>query len=88
MGLRRGTAELGVGSEAWPAEQHGLQVGEKPRFELFVYVDDVHASLDRIRDVAAAVLQEATTMPWGEVVGYVLDPDGNPEALAMPDSAA
>jgi lactoylglutathione lyase len=30
------------------------------------------------------VLREPATMPWGERVAYVLDPDANPVALAMP----
>ncbi|HLM28499.1 MAG TPA: VOC family protein [Acidimicrobiales bacterium] len=55
--------------------------------EMFVYVDDLDATIDELRGRGSAVLREPTDMPWGERVGYVTDPDGNPVALATAASA-
>jgi lactoylglutathione lyase len=79
VGLRRGAYEIAVVDAAWPRDQYGLEPGGGVRFELFVYVDDVDAT---IRELGAA-LREPADMPWGERVGYVTDPDGNPVALAQ-----
>ena len=76
--MRRGDSDLGVVDVAWPSDQFGIEMGTGPRFELFVYVDDVDATIAGFEDV----LREAQDMPWGERVGYVRDPDGNPVALA------
>ena len=43
-------------------------------------MDAVIASL---RAVGVRVLRDPEDMPWGERVGYVADPDGNPVALAV-----
>jgi lactoylglutathione lyase len=85
VGLRRGAHELAVVSAEWPAEQYGLAVGDGPRFEMFVYVDDLDAVLAA---VGAPVLRAAETMPWGERVAYVADPEGNPVALAQAGTPA
>jgi lactoylglutathione lyase len=62
----------------------GRSMGDGPRFELFVYVDDVDASLASMRDAGVTVLREAADMPWGERVAFVADPEGNPVTLAAP----
>ena len=82
VGLRRDSGELAIVSDQWPRDQLGLEPGPQPRFELFVYVDDVDTVIDDVRRVGVPVLREAEDMPWGERVGYVADPDGNPVALA------
>jgi lactoylglutathione lyase len=82
VGLRRGVAEIAVVDSGWPADQYGGAVGERMRFEMFVYVDDVDAAVELMRDGGAKLLREPATMPWGERVAYVADPDGNPVALA------
>ena len=84
IGLRRGVYEMAVVTTLWPRERYDLQVGEGVRFELFVYVDDVDAAVDIIRAEGGTVLREAEDLPWGERVGFVTDPDGNPVALAGP----
>jgi len=83
VSLRRGEAELGIVDAEWPADQLGTSVGKEPRFEMFVYVDDVDEATSWLRGV---VIKEAQDMPWGERVAYVRDPDGNPVALAAPVS--
>jgi lactoylglutathione lyase len=81
VSLRRGEAELGIVDAQWPADQLGMSMGKEPRFEMFVYVDDVDAATFSMRGL---VIKEAQDMPWGERVAYVRDPDGNPVALAAP----
>ena len=81
IGLRRGNSEVAVVDMVWPADQYSGTVSTGVRFEMFVYVDDVDATLEGLRgDVA--VLKEAADMPWGERVAYVNDPDDNPVAIA------
>ena len=84
VGLERGESSLGVADSSWPEAQLGITVGTAPRFELFVYVDDVEAQVETFRTAGYAVLQEPATMPWGERQAYVSDPDNNPIALATP----
>jgi lactoylglutathione lyase len=85
VGLHRGSHELAVTTVDSPQQLIGVQVGSgPPRFELFVYVDDVDDALGRLReDGDVRVLKEPQDMFWGERVGWVADPDGNPVALAM-----
>jgi lactoylglutathione lyase len=87
IGLRRGEAELSVVLSSWPQEQLGVQMGAGPRFELYAYVDDVDASVAELRDAGVTVLREPADMPWGERIGYVADPEGNPVALAAQAAA-
>jgi lactoylglutathione lyase len=84
VGLERGESSLGIADFSWPEAQLGITVGTAPRFELFVYVDDVEAQVEIFRTAGYAVLQEPATMPWGERQAYVSDPDNNPIALATP----
>jgi lactoylglutathione lyase len=49
---------------------------------MFVYVEDVDSEVERLRATTSAILCEPASMPWGERVAYVTDPDGNPVALA------
>ena len=37
-----------------------------------------------MRAAGVAVLREPEKMPWGERVGFVADPEGNPVTLAAP----
>jgi len=82
-GLRRGVYELAVVSSAWPVDRLGAAVpAGGPAFELYVYVDDVDATVAALRASGVRVLREPEDMPWGERQAYVADPDGNPVALA------
>lgn len=84
VGLRRGTSDLAVVDRAWPSDQFGQDAGTAPKVELFVYVDDVDVTVDALVADGTPVLRAVEDMPWGERVGYVADPDGNPVALAAP----
>jgi len=75
------------GFGAAPRELIGVEVGEHPRFELFVYVDDVDRCVEQLQATGAAVLRDPEDMFWGERVGYVADPEGNPVALAAAQHA-
>jgi lactoylglutathione lyase len=85
VGLRRDEADLGIVHESSPRRLIGVDVGDGPRFELFVYVDDVDDAIDSMRAAGIPVLREPENMPWGERVAFVADPEGNPVTLAAPN---
>ena len=66
--MERGGSSIGIGA--------GGAVDED-RFALWVYVDDVDATLDRMRAGGASVVAEPEDQPWGERVARVRDPNGN-----------
>lgn len=82
IGLRRGATELAVVSADWPRQQYDLEPGERPRFEMFVYVDDIDGTIETLHAQGVRVLREPADMPWGERLAYVTDPEGNPVAVA------
>lgn len=84
IGLRRGDSEVAITTTDSPEQLVGVTVGSGPRFEMFVYVDDVDAVVDELRADGAQVFKDPADMFWGERVAYVADPDGNPVALATP----
>jgi lactoylglutathione lyase len=57
VGLRRGSYELAVTTIDSPEQLIGVQVGSDPRFEMFVYVDNVDETLARLRDGDVPVLK-------------------------------
>jgi lactoylglutathione lyase len=59
-------------------------MGDGPRFETFVYTGDVDRLVADLRAEGVTVLRDPADMPWGEPIGTVADPDGNPVALANP----
>jgi lactoylglutathione lyase len=79
IGLHHGDSRLGIVKKEWPEQQLGFELAGSPRFELWVYVDDVDAA---VAEVDAPVLRPPDNMPWGERIAYVADPDGNPVTLA------
>jgi lactoylglutathione lyase len=84
VGMRRDGADLGVVHESSPRRMIGVSLGNAPRFELFVYVDDVDEAIQSMRASSVPVLREPENMPWGERVAFVTDPEGNPVTLAAP----
>jgi lactoylglutathione lyase len=84
VGMRRADAELALVDRQWPEDAIGAELGDGPRFEMFVYVDDVDATVGALRPEGILVLSDPADMPWGERVAYVADPEGNPVALAHP----
>ena len=82
VGLKRGASEFAIVSKDWPLDNYQLAMGEGPRFEMFIYVKDVDAAIERLGGSGTSVLKDPEDMPWGERIAYVVDPDGNPVALA------
>jgi lactoylglutathione lyase len=82
VGLQRDASELGVVHESSPRQMIGTGMGDGPRFELFVYVSDVDATIASMQGAGVPVLRMPENMPWGERVAFVSDPEGNPVALA------
>jgi lactoylglutathione lyase len=64
VGLKRDASDLGLAHESWPRDSMGLELGDGPRFELFVYVDDVDESLARALEAGAPLLSAPEDMPW------------------------
>jgi lactoylglutathione lyase len=84
IGLTRdGAGELAVTHAQWAADRYGLSPGTGPRFEMYVYVEDLEATLSRVVESDVAVLREAEDMPWGERIATIADPEGNPVALCQ-----
>jgi lactoylglutathione lyase len=81
-GMHRDSSRLGIVERTWPEAQLGFKTGDGPRFELWVYVDDVDATIESLRKGGTRIMKGAEDMPWGERLGYVADPDGNPVAIA------
>jgi lactoylglutathione lyase len=84
VGLERGESSLGLTHTSWPEAQLGITVGTAPRFELFLYVDNVETQIETLRAAGYQIVQEPANMPWGERQAYAFDPDGTPVALATP----
>ena len=83
VGLTRDAGgELAVTHQQWAADRYGLSLGSGPRFEMYVYVDDLDAMLAQL-DGQVPILRGAEDMPWGERIATVVDPEGNPVALCQ-----
>ena len=84
VGMRRDESELGVATYDSPRALAGVEPGGGgPRFELFVYVEDLDAAVADLRQAGDTVLREPADMPWGERLAFVTDPEGNPVSLAQ-----
>jgi lactoylglutathione lyase len=82
VGLRDGATEMAIVAEQWPLDHYGTPRGPGPTFEMFVYVDDADATFADLLGRGATAIEPPSDMPWGERVGFVRDPDGNPVAVA------
>jgi lactoylglutathione lyase len=82
VGLSRGSAELAVTTIDSPRTLAGVEPSPGPRGELFVYVDDLDATVDALRG-RATIHREAADMPWGERIAFLADPEGNLVTLAQ-----
>jgi lactoylglutathione lyase len=75
------STKVALASHRVPRDLLGRAPGEGIRFELWLYTDEVDAAVERLRSAGVPVLREPESMPWGERLAYVEDPDGNPIAL-------
>jgi len=81
VSMRRGDASLGITTIDSPKMLAGIDAGTQPRFEMFVYVEDVDVTVQALARTGVTVLADPKDMPWGDRVAYVTDPEGNPVAL-------
>lgn len=80
--LTRHGYDVAVTAAEWLTDQYHLPMGDGPRAEMFVYVEDVDTLVGQLRDEGVPVLRGPADMPWGERVATIQDPDGNPVSLA------
>jgi predicted enzyme related to lactoylglutathione lyase len=63
-----------------------IRTGDGQRCELYLRRPDAVAALERATVAGGRLLDGIRHRPWGEQVGYVLDPDGHVLALAVPSA--
>jgi lactoylglutathione lyase len=66
--MSRGSSSIGIS---------GASATDDEGFGLWVYVDDVDSTLERLRSSGAQVVAEPEDQPWGERVARVRDPGGH-----------
>ena len=66
--MRRGNSSIGISAGGGADED---------RFGIWVYVDDVDTTLERLRASGAPVVAEPEEQPWGERVAQTRDPGGH-----------
>ncbi len=64
-------------------DRYGLSMGDGPRFEMYIYVDDLGGMVRQLADAKLPILRAPEDMPWGERIATVADPEGNPVALCQ-----
>lgn len=83
VGLQRDGVDLAVTVYDTPRTFIGVEPGGGgPRFELYVFVADLDATVADLRAAGVEIVKEPADMPWGERVAIVADPEGNPVVLA------
>lgn len=66
--MDRGSSSIGIAA---------VGTSDDDRFGLWVYVDDVDATLERLHVAGAPVVAAPEDQPWGERVAQTRDPSGN-----------
>lgn len=84
--MERGTSSIGIGAGAdtGGGSDPDAPGGAAGRFAYWVYVDDVDATVERVRASGAPVVREPVDEPWGERVAQTRDPAGNLVHLGAP----
>lgn len=75
--LRLGESDIGLALLAEPLHGQPLRPTSGHRIELCVYVDDVDATVETMREAGVPVILEPVEQAWGERIAYVADPEGN-----------
>ena len=57
-------------------------VGHSTSTELYLYVDDLDASVARLTAMGARCLSPVADRPWGDTAAYFEDPEGNVVVVA------
>lgn len=74
--------ESGIARILCPALPHPDQGQGVPRCELYLQVDDPEAWLQRSLQAGARPVSPVQARDWGDLAGYVADPDGHVLAFA------
>ncbi len=82
VGLRRGSYELAIVTTQSPQQLIGVTVGSEPRFEMFVYVDDVDAVVERAMTKGSRTLRAVENQFYGDRTGQFEDPFGHRWSIA------
>jgi lactoylglutathione lyase len=77
VSMQRGDSSIGIGAGGDDAEH---------RFAYWVYVDDVDATVERLRAAGAPIVAEPEDQPWGERLAQTRDPHGNLVYLGAPQA--
>lgn len=84
VGLDRGGGpEVAVTNAHWAAERYEMPLGDGPRVEMYVYVENLEATLAELARAGVPLLRQPEDMPWDERIATVADPMGNPVALCQ-----
>ncbi len=70
-------SEEGIQGGIWPSPPEGHSM-----VQLFVKVDDVKSSVEQAKELGANVIIEPQTLPDGDQMAVILDPEGIPVGLA------
>ncbi|ORA10946.1 hypothetical protein BST14_19500 [Mycobacterium arosiense ATCC BAA-1401 = DSM 45069] len=87
VSLRHGRSEVAVVVWDWAAQQYGLKSPAGPRFEMYVYVDDLDALVTDLDNAGINILATAADVSGGGRVATIEDPNGNPVTLCLARSA-
>lgn len=76
-----GVTTLSINTRKSVKEEIGLDVPEltssTQTFEIAFVVEDVSATIEKLREQGVQIIKEPATKPWGQTVAYVADPDGH-----------
>ncbi len=74
--------ESGIARLICPAAPHPELGNGIPRSEVYLYVSDPQAYLDRATGAGATLISALQSRDWGDEAGYVMDLDGHILAFA------
>ncbi|MCZ2442930.1 MAG: lactoylglutathione lyase [Flavobacteriales bacterium] len=66
-----------------PAMPHPSSSNDVPKCELYLYVRDPRATYDKALSLGAKPISEVMPRDWGDLTGYVSDPDAHILAFAL-----
>ena len=76
-----GATTLSFNTRKSVKELIGLNVPEDSTsthtFEVGFVVEDVDATIEKLRQQGVTIIKEPVTKPWGQTVAYIADPDGH-----------
>ena len=74
--------EIGIAKIVCPVMPHPGQATGVPRCEAYFRVKSPERFLDRSIEAGAVLVSELSLRDWGDIAGYVADPDGHVLAFA------